>query len=320
MHRILIVDALNAFFRAYIVNPTLSPNGQPIGGVVGFLKILQKLCKEVKPDLVVICWDGAGGSRKRKAMNSNYKEGRAPIRLNRDVRVLSENDELQNKIWQQTRTIEYLNELPVVQLMYPEIEADDLVSFVCSLPSFKDSQKVIVSSDKDYIQILEKNVVLLRPIQDEILNVKRVLDEYSIHPTNFALARAIAGDKSDNLDGVGGVGLNTVAKRFPFLAENKSYAIDDVIDYARENGGKVKAYQNVIEHVQLIRDNYRIMQLYSPQISIQTKVEIENMFDTFEPQMNLFNFKKMMVQDGFGALNFSVLFDTMKATKRSLNG
>ena len=320
MHRILIVDALNAFFRAYIVNPTLSPNGQPIGGVVGFLKILQKLCKEVKPDLVVICWDGAGGSRKRKAMNPNYKEGRAPIRLNRDVRVLSENDELQNKIWQQTRTIEYLNELPVVQLMYPEIEADDLVSFVCSLPSFKDSQKVIVSADKDYIQILDKNVVLMRPIQDEILNVKRVIDEYSIHPTNFALARAIAGDKSDNLDGVGGVGLNTVAKRFPFLVENKSFTIDDVLDYSREHGGKIKAYQNVLENAQLIRDNYRIMQLYSPQISIQTKVEIESMFDTFEPQMNLFNFKKMMVQDGFGALNFSVLFDIMKSTKRSLNG
>ena len=320
MHRILIVDALNAFFRAYIVNPTLSPNGQPIGGVVGFLKILQKLCKEVKPDLVVICWDGAGGSRKRKAMNSNYKEGRAPIRLNRDVRVLSENDELQNKIWQQTRTIEYLNELPVVQLMYPEIEADDLVSFVCSLPSFKDSQKVIVSADKDYIQILDKNVVLMRPIQDEILNVKRVIDEYSIHPTNFALARAISGDKSDNLDGVGGVGLNTVAKRFPFLVENKSFTIDDILDYSREHGGKIKAYQNVLENAQLIRDNYRIMQLYSPQISIQTKVEIESMFDTFEPQMNLFNFKKMMVQDGFGALNFSVLFDTMKSTKRSLNG
>jgi DNA polymerase-1 len=320
MHRILVVDALNAFFRAYIVNPTLSPNGQPIGGVVGFLKIIQKLCKETKPDLVVICWDGAGGSRKRKAMNSNYKEGRAPIRLNRDVRVLSENDELQNKIWQQTRTIEYLNELPVVQLMYPEIEADDLISFVCTLPFFKDSQKVIVSSDKDFIQVLDKNVVLMRPVQDEILNVKRVVEEYNIHPTNFALARAIAGDKSDNLDGVGGVGLNTVAKRFPFLVENKSFTIDDVLDYSREHGGKVKAYQNVIEHAQLIRDNYRIMQLYSPQISIQTKVEIENIFETFETQMSLFNFKKMMVQDGFGALNFSVLFDTMKSTKRSLNG
>jgi 5'-3' exonuclease len=317
MHRILIVDALNAFFRAYIVNPTLSPNGQPIGGVVGFLKILQKLCKETKPDLVVVCWDGAGGSRKRKAMNSNYKEGRTPIRLNRDVRILSDNDELQNKIWQQTRVIEYLNELPIIQLMYPEIEADDLVSFVCSLPSLSNSQKVIVSSDKDYIQILDKNVVLYRPIQEEVLNVKKVVEDYNIHPTNFALARAIAGDKSDNLAGVEGVGLATVAKRIPMLAESNSYSIDDVVDYCREQGNKIKVYENILNNVQLVRDNYKIMQLYSPQVSIQTKVEIEQIFNTFQPQTNLFNFKKMMVQDGIGTLNLNLLFDTMKHTKRS---
>ena len=317
MHRILIVDALNAFFRAYIVNPTLSPNGQPIGGVVGFLKILQKLCKETKPDLVVVCWDGAGGSRKRKAMNSNYKEGRTPIRLNRDVRILSDNDELQNKIWQQTRVIEYLNELPIIQLMYPEIEADDLVSFVCSLPSLSNSQKVIVSSDKDYIQILDKNVVLYRPIQEEVLNVKKVVEDYNIHPTNFALARAIAGDKSDNLAGVEGVGLATVAKRIPMLAESKSYSIDDVVEYCREQGNKIKVYENIVNNAQLVRDNYKIMQLYSPQVSIQTKVEIESIFNTFQPQTNLFNFKKMMVQDGIGTLNLNLLFDTMKHTKRS---
>lgn len=317
MHRILIVDALNAFFRAYIVNPTLSPNGQPIGGVVGFLKILQKLCKETKPDLVVVCWDGAGGSRKRKAMNSNYKEGRTPIRLNRDVRILSDNDELQNKIWQQTRVIEYLNELPIIQLMYPEIEADDLVSFVCSLPSLSNSQKVIVSSDKDYIQILDKNVVLYRPIQEEVLNVKKVVEDYNIHPTNFALARAIAGDKSDNLAGVEGVGLATVAKRIPMLAESNSYSIDDVVDYCREQGNKIKVYENIVNNAQLVRDNYKIMQLYSPQVSIQTKVEIEQIFNSFQPQTNLFNFKKMMVQDGIGTLNLNLLFDTMKHTKRS---
>lgn len=317
MHRILIVDALNAFFRAYIVNPTLSPNGQPIGGVVGFLKILQKLCKETKPDLVVVCWDGAGGSRKRKAMNSNYKEGRTPIRLNRDVRILSDNDELQNKIWQQTRVIEYLNELPIIQLMYPEIEADDLVSFVCSLPSLSNSQKVIVSSDKDYIQILDKNVVLYRPIQEEVLNVKKVVEDYNIHPTNFALARAIAGDKSDNLAGVEGVGLATVAKRIPMLAESNSYSIDDVVEYCREQGNKIKVYENIVNNAQLVRDNYKIMQLYSPQVSIQTKVEIEQIFNSFQPQTNLFNFKKMMVQDGIGTLNLNLLFDTMKHTKRS---
>jgi len=64
--RVLIIDALNMYFRAYIVDPSLSSNGQPIGGVKGFLKILQKLVRETKPDQIVIAWDGAGGSQKRK--------------------------------------------------------------------------------------------------------------------------------------------------------------------------------------------------------------------------------------------------------------
>ena len=58
MKRVMIVDALNMYFRAYIVDPSLSTNGQPIGGVKGFLKILQKLSRELRPDLVVIAWDG----------------------------------------------------------------------------------------------------------------------------------------------------------------------------------------------------------------------------------------------------------------------
>ena len=71
--RVMVIDALNQFLRAYIVNPTLSPNGDPVGGAIGFLKILQKLCREIKPDKVIICWDGQGGSKKRKLINKNYK-------------------------------------------------------------------------------------------------------------------------------------------------------------------------------------------------------------------------------------------------------
>ena len=54
MKRVMIVDALNAYFRAFIVNPSLSTNGQPIGGLKGFLGILQKLCRDIKPDLSLI--------------------------------------------------------------------------------------------------------------------------------------------------------------------------------------------------------------------------------------------------------------------------
>jgi 5'-3' exonuclease len=67
--------------------------------------------------------------------------------------ILSENEEVTNKIWQQTRLMEYFNEMPVIQLIVDNVEADDLISFVCRQTSVADNQKVIVSNDKDFFQI-----------------------------------------------------------------------------------------------------------------------------------------------------------------------
>jgi len=310
MPRLMVVDGNNQYLRAYIVNPTLSTNGQPIGGVVGTLKILQKLCKEINPDQVIICWDGENGSSKRKSMNKNYKEGRSPIRLNRDVRNLSDNEEFENKVWQQTRLAEYLNQLPVIQFLYPNIEADDLVSYVVNHPQYADWQKVIVSSDKDFIQLVDDKTILFRPIQEEILNTKRVVEKYGIHPNNFAIARAIVGDDSDNIKGVRGVGMTTVSKKVPMLLEQKTYYVDDVIKYCADKEGK--AYENIVLSVDTIKDNYKIMQLASPQISIQTKQLINDVLEEFSPQFNQMEFKKMSIQDGFGVVDFSTLFTVMK--------
>ena len=311
MKRLLIIDALNMYFRAYIVDPSVSTNGQPIGGVKGFLKILQKLVRETKPDEIVICWDGEGGSQKRKAKNKGYKEGRKPIRLNRDIRNLSENEEIANKIWQQTRLAEYLNELPIIQLVLPAVEADDIISVVAQHPLYDGWQKVIVSSDKDFFQLCDNETVVIRPIQKEVINQKALVEQYGIHPKNFALARAIVGDKSDNLKGVGGVGLPTVSKRFPFLSENMSFSIDSVVIHAQENQGTIKAYTSVVEHQDLIKDNYRLMQLYTPSLSVQGKQKIDFALENFEPELAKTNAKAMMIEDGFGAVNFTDLFAAM---------
>ena len=85
MKRLMVVDGNNAFIRHYIVNPSISTNGQPIGGLVGFLRGLQKLSRMIRPDGIVVVWDGAGGSRKRKSMVKTYKEGRKPVRLNNNA-------------------------------------------------------------------------------------------------------------------------------------------------------------------------------------------------------------------------------------------
>jgi 5'-3' exonuclease len=73
--RLLVVDALNNFIRNYVVMPHLSKNGDPIGGIVGFLLSLQKIVRETKPDGIVIAWDGEGGSLRRKQSVKEYKEG-----------------------------------------------------------------------------------------------------------------------------------------------------------------------------------------------------------------------------------------------------
>jgi len=310
--RLLIIDALNMYFRAYIVDPSLSTNGQPIGGLKGFLKILNKQVRETKPDQIIICWDGPGGSKRRKQANKGYKEGRSPIRLNRDIRNLSENEELENKIWQQTKLFEFLNEMPIIQLVADSVEADDLIAYASRMPEFRGWQKVVVSSDKDFFQILDDETVLYRPVQKEFLNKNRVLEQFGIHPTNFALARAMAGDKSDNLPGIGGVGLTTISKRFPFLSEEKSYTVDELVTYCKNVDSKLKCYSSVVENQALIEQNYKIMQLYAPSIPVQTKQNLNSTVKNFIPEFNKTKIHAMIVENGVGQLALIDLFQNFR--------
>jgi len=310
--RVMIIDALNQFLRAYIVNPTLTPNGNPVGGTAGFLKILQKLCREMQPDKVVICWDGQGGSKKRKLVNKNYKGGRKPLRLNRDIKNLTKEEELQNKIWQQIRLVDYLNNFPITQLMFEGVEADDVISNVVQLPDFHEWQKVIVSSDKDFFQLLDNKTVVYRPTQGEVLNKNNIIEKFGIHPTNFALARAIAGDKSDNLEGVPGVGLPTIAKRLSFLVEEKTYSITEVSKHCKQVESNLKAYQNILENEDVIKENYKLMQLYSPSLSVQTKNKIKSVVKNTEMTFDKTRTDGMMLEDGISKTSWLDLFIAFK--------
>ena len=309
MKRVLIIDALNAYLRAYIVDPSLSTNGQPIGGLKGFIKILQKLVRETKPDNIIIAWDGPDGSRKRKIMDKNYKAGRKPIRLNRAIRNLTEDEELANKMWQQKRIIEYMNEMPIIQVLIAQIEADDIISYVTQMEHYNGWQKIIVSNDKDFMQLCDDETVLWRPTVNEMLNANRIVETIGVHPRNMALARAMAGDASDNLPGIKGAGLKTIQKRLPFLGEDRDCTIPEVLDYCVESakGSRVQFYNTVIESKKLVEHNYKMMQLYSPQMSVQAKQFTQEAVENFECDFNRTELIRMMREDGFGELNWEDL-------------
>ena len=305
--RVLIIDALNLYLRAYIMDPSLTMQGEPCGGIKGSLKILQKLVRESKPNEIVIVWDGPNGSRKRKALDKNYKAGRKPIRLNRTVKNLTEDEEMRNKVWQQMRLIEYLNEMPIIQTIIPEVEADDVISYLTRLSHYKGWQKVIVSNDKDFYQLCDEETVVFRPVSKTVYNKKRITEELGVHPRNMALARALVGDASDNLPGIKSVGFKTIQKRLSFLASDKDYTIDDVIDFCENTGSKLKFHTNIVEGKKIIEHNYQMMQLYSPMISVQSKDFVKNAVENFECNFNKIEIMKKMRDDGFGELNWKDL-------------
>jgi DNA polymerase-1 len=161
--------------------------------------------------------------------------------------------------------IEYLEALPVKQYLHEGIEADDIIAYLCAFPGSKDAVKIIVSrsSDKDFLQLCSNDTILYRPISDSFETHKTVTEKYKVHPVNMALARAVEGDKSDNLPGVKGVGIKTLVKAFPFLSEDKFYGIDDILKGCRKVEKKMSIHKKLLESKDLLHSNYKMMQLYT---------------------------------------------------------
>ena len=317
MKRLLIIDGQNMFIRNYVMSPQLDINGSPIGGLTGFMRSLQKEVRRAKPDRVAICWEGPGGSQKRREKNKNYKLGRKAPRLNREYTFATPEEERENKYSQLVKLTEYLDNLPILQLSLENVEADDIIAWLCNCNEYVEWQKLIISNDKDFIQLCDDKTVLVRPGKnEEVLNKNSVLEQYNIHPRNFAWARAITGDKSDNLEGVKGLGLATVAKRFSFLSENKDYGLQDILTHAKNNNSKIKAYQNVLDSEEIIASNYEIMQLYTSTISSQGVNKLKYAIKNDGVNLNRSEIRKMLLKDGIGTLNIDDLMMILNSHKK----
>lgn len=307
MKKCLIIDGYNMFMRGYIVVPSISTTtGEHIGGIVGMLKMLQTSVALFKPDEIFVVWDGSGGNKKRREINENYKLGRKPPKLNRFNKYENIQDEETNRYWQQSRTIEYLNIFPIIQLCEDGVEADDIISYL--VWNFPNSKKVIISSDKDFCQLASANTMVYRPITQEVMTKDSVLEKFQIHPNNLALARAIEGDISDNLIGVKGVGLKTITKKFPFFKEANSYNIEYLVNYCNEKLEEHKVYQTILDNINIIKENYSLMQLYSPNIYQNAVESIQAVLTDNIVAFNKKEFFKMSTIDGLFGLNLMKLF------------
>lgn len=304
--KILLIDGNNMFFRAYCASPALNINGDHVGAITGFMYSLQKCIKNIRPHKIFVVWDGQGGSRKRQDIRTDYKEGRKaprPIRLNRALDIpSSEEEETNSRLYQMSVIIQLLNELPIVQLCEKGVEADDFISYLNAMYSCDAHLKVIVSNDKDFMQLLNNCTILFRPITEEYVTFKSVVGEFCVHPQNMALARAIVGDTSDNLSGVSGVGFKKLTKLIPEFADaSKTLSIDDVQKLCEERKDS-KASKAILDCIDVVKQNYSIMQLYMPMIPFESKNKVDEQISSFKYNLNMDNFTSLLKKEGiFGS-------------------
>lgn len=259
---ILLVDVNNLFLRSYAAFPSIISSGQhageQAGGIVGTLKTINKLVRDFMPDQVMLVFE-SGGSKKRRSLYEDYKKGNRPKKLNRFYGDdLPESEE--NINWQLVSLIKLLKHTPLKQLYVQDAEADDVIAYL-SKGKFANEEKIIASSDKDFFQLLD-NKTKIYSLHKKILVTKEdVLKEYNISAANFALAKCIAGDTSDNIPGIKSVGFKKVAKYFEILRGEESVLLQDLISYAAARTHQQNTYKNVYEQRELLQRNWKLIYL-----------------------------------------------------------
>jgi 5'-3' exonuclease len=309
---ILIFDAMNLFVRSYSAYPTMSSHGYQMGGCIGFLKTLRRLVNEIGPRAVYIAWEG-GGSQKRRALYSEYKMNRKPEKLNRFYEDdIPDSDE--NKQHQIVALLSMLKNVPACQLYVSDCEGDDVIAYLAR-GRFRDKLKIIVSSDKDMYQLLDESTKIYNLHKKNYVTVEDVVEEFRIQPKNFALAKALCGDATDNIAGVKGLGFKTAAKILPFLSLEDDIILEDVFKYCESHSDESVSYRRILESRDDVKRNWRLVYLDGGMLSSHQATKIDSLIDTFAPQANRMGLVKTLIKEGindFDVAEFLMAFNCIE--------
>ena len=312
---VLIVDAMSLFVRHYIANPTMSESGEHVGGSIGFLRSIEKLSQKIRPERIVVVWEG-GGSLRRRAIYKNYKSGVRPQRLNRfyedDIPNTTE-----NRDYQVSLVIEVLKNLPVSQVYVADCEADDVIGYIVRY-KFNKEKCVIVSSDKDLYQLVSKNAVQWSPGQKKFIDDSHIREKFGVSAKNMCVTRCFCGDPSDSIEGIKGAGFKTMSKRFPDLLSDRDVTIDDIIKQSQEKSisSKVQLYKNILENIDILRRNWKLMYLSSQNLSGTQIQKINGILENNSPNKNKMSVMRILLREGINKFDIDSFFMSIVSVVR----
>jgi DNA polymerase-1 len=193
-----LVDASGFIFRAYHALPPLTrPDGTPVGAVMGFCSILMKLIQQQPDARIFVIFDAA---------RANYRNDIYPdYKANRD-----ETPEDLIPQFPIIRDAARAFGLPVFER--EGYEADDIIATYVTRARAENRQAVIVSSDKDLMQLIQNGITMFDPMKQITISDEQVFEKFGVRPDQVIDVQSLAGDSIDNVPGVPGIGIKTAAQ------------------------------------------------------------------------------------------------------------
>jgi DNA polymerase-1 len=197
-NNLILIDGSGYIFRAfYGLPPMTNPEGIPVNAVFGFTKMLLKLIDDLKPMYAAVIFDVARKTF-RNEIYEDYKGNRSepPDDLIPQFSIIRD----------ATKAIG----LPVVEM--EGFEADDLIATYSTIAKNIKKKVIIISSDKDLMQLVDNDIILFDPMKQFWINQEQVFQKFGVYPDRVIDVQSLAGDSSDNIPGVPGIGVKTAAE------------------------------------------------------------------------------------------------------------
>ena len=300
--RFLLIDGLNLFFRNFAMMNMINPDGVHIGGLGGFFRSLGAMIRKIEPTEVYVVFDGAGSSNNRKNLLPEYKSGRNLQRITNWEVFEDQGEENDSKVDQIVRIIQYLKTLPVRTVSIDKVEADDIIAhYAKTLPKKKEDKVFIISSDKDFLQLINENVIVYRPMEKEYYTEETMMEKYKMSPSNFIILKTLLGDNSDKIKGVKGLGDKGLLKKFPELME-KDMTLDDIYNICESKFKDHVVYARIVQGIEELEKNYKVMDLSNPMIDENDEKYLNKVANSQNLEYLPEQFVQMYNQDKLGGM------------------
>ena len=239
--KLVLIDGSGYIFRAFHALPPMTRgDGTPVNAVFGFTKMLLKLIDDLQPHSVAVIFD-AGRVTFRNEIYSDYKANRT-----------DPPDELVPQ-FALVRDAAYAMSLPVIEMA--GFEADDVIATYAKLARAQGRQTIIVSSDKDLMQLVNDDVEMLDPMKQRRIGKDEVFEKFGVGPEHVIDVQSLAGDSTDNVPGVPGIGIKTAAELI------HQFGSLDALLAGAETIKQPKRRQNLIEFAEMARISRQLVRL-----------------------------------------------------------